>query len=479
MKIKVGDRKLGIGGIILRVLIPIFIIIAFIIFSSILKGMKKEPEIKKRKSPILAVLATPAVSDTVQLTVTVQGETRPRTEIDLVPEVAGKIVYVSPKFLTGGLFNKGDVLYRIDPADYKVAIIKSNAAIARAQQVLIREQAEGDIALQDWQDLGQGQASDLTLRKPQLLEAQANLQSAQADLENARLRLARTDVKAPFDGRVREKLADLGQYINPGSKLGRIFSTDVAEIRLALSDADLSRLNLPIAFVAKSRASAPKVHFSTIIGGKLREWDGHIMRTASTYDTQTRSLFAIAEVVDPYGKGAATGGYPLAPGLFVDAQIAGKTMENIIVIPRDGLRPENKIYVVNKDGIAESRNAGVLDVNPNRAVIASGLSVGELVILSPLEKSQISLRFKALDVNDPSKVLVEPKVEKKEDDKKEVLTGKELRTQQANEKQKLKKKHKMELIKAKKQMAEAKKGKSKKGKSKKSNSKEASTAGAK
>ena len=310
MKFNIGKRRLGFGGIFLRILIPIAIIMVFMIFTSILKGMKKAPEIKKRTNPVLAVLSTPAVSDTVQLTVTVQGETRPRTEIDLVPEVAGKIVYVSPKFLTGGLFKRGDVLYRIEDSDYKVSIIKANAAIARAQQVLIREQAEGDIALQDWQDLGQGQASDLTLRKPQLLEAQASLGSAQADLENAQLRLQRTEVKAPFDGRVREKQADLGQYINPGSKLGRIFSTDIAEVRLALSDADLSRLNIPIAYVATSKAGAPKVRLSTIIGGKLREWDGHIMRTASTYDTQTRSLFAIAEVVDPYGKGAAAGGFP-------------------------------------------------------------------------------------------------------------------------------------------------------------------------
>ena len=141
------------------------------------------------------------------------------------------------------------------------------------------------------------------------------------------------------------------------------------------------------------------------------------MRTDSTYDTKTRSLFAIAEVANPYESGAAEGGYPLTPGMFVDVKIKGKIFQSVIVIPRDGLRPEDIVYVVNDEGIAEVRNVTVIDKNPKRAVLASGLEVGEYVILSPLEKSQISLKFKALDVNDPSIVLVEPKEETKGSEK--------------------------------------------------------------
>ena len=423
------------------VAIPLLILLFFVLMTMALSALKKKPEVKKRKRPVLAVMATEAVSDTVQLAVTVQGEARPRTEIDLVPEVAGKIIYVSPKFLSGGLFAKGDTLYRIEDADYKVAIVRAEAGVARAQQVLIREKKEGEIAKQDWDDLGEGRtASDLTLRKPQLLEAQANLMSAQADLDNAKLRQARTAVKAPFNGRVREKFADLGQYVNPGARLGRIFSTDVAEVRLALSDADLARLDLPIAYVAKSRATAPDVLLSAIIGGQLREWPGKIMRTDSTFDTSTRSLYAIAEVRDPYGKGAAKGGYPLAPGLFVDAQITGKVYQSVIVIPRDGLRPESKVYIVNEEGVAESRDAVVIDANPKRAVLLSGIEVGELVILSPLEKSQISGKFRALDVNDPSIILIEPKIEdEEEEDEDEAGEDSEEKTKKLSKKERRKK----------------------------------------
>lgn len=414
----IGVNEQPTGSLLRKILVistPIFIIFLAIVLAVVLTKMRKKPEVVKRDTPTLAIMASEAVADNVQLTVNVQGETRPRTEIDLVPEVAGKITYVSSKFLGGGLFAKGDTLYRIDQSDYQVAVVRAEAAVARAQQVLVREKAESEIASKDWEDLGTGPASDLTLRKPQMLEAMAGLQSAQADLDNAKIRLGRTAVRAPFNGRVREKFADLGQYVNPGSRLGRIFATDITEVRLALSDADLTRLDIPVAYVAKSRESAPDVLISGVIGGQLREWPAKIMRTDSTFDTQTRSLFAIAEVVDPYGKGVAEGGYPLAPGMYVDAAISGKSLENVIIIPRDGLRPENKVYVVNMDGVAESRSPVVLDANPQRAVLAGGIEPGELIILSPLEKSQINLKFKVLDFNDPSKVLVEPKVEKKED----------------------------------------------------------------
>ena len=326
----------GLWSKILKVIIPLLILAIFGGLVMVMQSLSKKPETKKRQRPVFAVLATKAVSDNIRLSVTAQGETRPRTQIDLVPEVAGKIVYVSPKFLSGGSFNKGDVLYRIDPSDYNVGVVRAEASVARAQQVLTREEAEGAIAAQDWEDLGEGrEASALTLRRPQLLEARAGLQSAQADLQNAQLRLARTEVRAPFKGRVREKTAGLGQYVNPGSRLGQIFSADIAEVRIALSDADLAKLDLPVAYFASSYKDAPEVDITATIGGELRTWQGHIMRTDSAYDTKTRSLFAIAEVRDPYGKGAAEGNYPLTPGMFVDVKIEGKSFQSVVVIPRD------------------------------------------------------------------------------------------------------------------------------------------------
>jgi len=215
-------------------------------------------------------------------------------------------------------------------------------------------------------------------------------------------------VRAPFTGRVKTKASDLGQFVSPGRTLGRIFSTDIVEVRLPLTDDDLSKMDLPLAYVAKDRASAPNVSFSTVIAGQRRSWNGKIMRTDSTFDTQTRALFAIAEVFDPYGEGASENGFPLAPGLFVDAEIDGKTYEDIIVLPRDGLRPEDEVYVVNDQGKVDIRKPVVLDTDSERALLISGVKAGELIVLSPMEKSRVSMTLKVLDANDPKTVLVDP-----------------------------------------------------------------------
>ena len=370
---------------------------------------KKPPEAKKRRNPTLAVTAERAFSDSVVLDVLVQGQTRPRTEVDVSPQVGGKVIYVSPQFVAGGQFKKGDVLLKLEEADFNVAVLRAEAGVARAEPLVIREMAEGEIARQDWADLGRGgEPSPLTLREPQLAEAKANLLSAQADLDNAKLQLSRTIIRAPFNGRIRERFADIGQFVSPGTRLARVFSTEAVEVPLSLNDADLARVDIPVSMAISDTSKQTDVLLSAVIAGKRQEWNGKVVRTDGTFDPQTRTLSAIVEVKDPYGKGASADGTPLPPGLFVDADIVGRTLENSIVIPRDGLRPDDKVYIVNDKGEAQSRDVVVLDTNSERAVLKSGIEAGEYVIISPLEKSQLSLSFKVLDSNDPTKVIIEP-----------------------------------------------------------------------
>lgn len=410
MAIRLSKPKVrrGISRRIQSILLPILVLLLFPMAAIAIINATAEPEEQRRPFTPLAVMADYATQRDVRLTVRTQGEARPQTEIDLVPQVGGKIVYVSPNFIEGGIFRKGETLVRIDPSDYNVAVIRAEAGVAQAQQVLTREIAEGEIARTDYEDLGRGEPSQLALRLPQRQQAEAALMAAQADLDNAKLQLTRTSVTAPFAGRVRSKSSDIGQFVTPGSRLGRVFSTDIVEVRLPFTDADMAKIDLSIAYVAEDRASAPLAKLSTTIGGVRQEWEGRIMRTDATYDTQSRALFAIAEVFDPYGTGASVNGVPIAPGLFVDAEIDGKLLENAIVIPRDGLRVEDEIYTVDDKGKASIRKVVVLDASPQRAVLASGVKPGELVVLSPMERSRVSIPLKVLDVNNPDTVLVEP-----------------------------------------------------------------------
>lgn len=394
---------------ILTALITAAIVLGFTYAMIIIVRLNDVPEERTRGFNTFAVQVDIAKRQDVQLYVDTQGEARPQIEIDLVPEVGGKIIYVSPNFIDGGIFKKGEVLIRIEDADYNANVIRAQSAVAQAEQVLVREQAEADIARQDFAELGTGTPSALALREPQRQEAEASLSAAKAQLDTARLQFERTAVRAPFAGRVRSKDADIGQYVNPGARLGRVFSANITEVRLALSNDDLSKLDLPVAFVASSREDAPDVVLSAQVGGEVRTWNGKIMRTDSTFDTQTRGLFAIVEVFDPYNTGATEDGVPLAPGLFVNATITGKVLENVVTFKRDGLRPSDEVYLVDETGKGSIRSVEVIDTNEQIAILASGVEAGELVVLSPMERSRISIPLQALDANDPSITLVMPK----------------------------------------------------------------------
>ncbi len=395
-------------GQILLILVPLLIVLGFFFATQLMVKAFDKPKEKERSFNTLAVRGDYAKRGDVVLEVNTQGEARPRTEIDLVPEVGGKVIYVSPNFIEGGLIRKGETLFRIDDRDYKVAVIRAESGVAQAEQALAREIAEGELARRDFEELGRGEPTALALRQPQRQQAEAGLQAAKAELEAANLQLTRTSVKAPFTGRVRAKNSDLGQFVNPGFRLGRVFSTDIFEVRLPLNDSDLAKLELPIAFVAKDRKSAPLVKLSAQVAGKTQNWEARIMRTDSAFDTQTRSLAAIAEVFDPYGSGLSDNGMPLAPGLFISANIKGITYKDAIILPRDGLRPDDKVYLSTEDGKGTIRDVVVIDSNEERAALASGVEEGELVILSPMEKSRVNMRLKVIDVNDPDNVLREP-----------------------------------------------------------------------
>ena len=416
----------GFWGWLLVVGIPILIIIGFIVTTQIVIAANKKPEERKRRNTTFAVLADYAQTEDVQLKVSAQGEARPQIEIDLVPQVGGQIIKVSPNFIQGGIFRKGEVMVEIEAADFEISVIQAEAEVAQAEQDLIREIAEGDIARRDFEELGRSNPSALALRQPQRAQAEASVKAAKGRLQTAQLQLNRTKVRAPFNGRVRSKSSDVGQFVSPGLSLGEIFSSEMVEVRLPLTDNDLYKVDLPLAYSAKNRASAPKVELSAVIAGKRRYWTGHIMRTDSVIDVQTRGISAVAEIYDPFGKGKSEDGFPLAPGLFVDAKIDGQLFEGAITIPRDGLRPQDQVYLVDNKGKMEIRNVDVIDTNSERAVIGAGIQDGDLVVISPVEASWTALTLKVSDANDPSRVLVDPpkpKEPKKEETKEEEKSG--------------------------------------------------------
>lgn len=372
--------------IALSIGLPVVIFVVIAIGGSIALGlMKPTPEPAEEAPRGIAVFTEEIVRTDLHLTVTSQGEVRPRREIAISPQISGRISYVSPAFIDGGFVRRGEVLIRIDDADYRLARVRAESQVASAQQALIREQAEAELARQDWEELGTGAASPLALREPQLAQAQASLEAARSQLRDAELALERTVVRAPFEGRIRSKDVDVGQFVSTGSSLGRMFGTDFAEVALPLTDTELGRLGLSFAFEESAEQPGPAVVFSTTVAGERREWYGRVTRTAAAVDPQTRLISAIATVEDPFGEGAADG-IPLAPGLFVSAEVSGETIEGLLEAPRAALRGRNQIFVADADELVmRIHEVNVVYTDRDHVYVDAGVEPGDLAILSPLQ----------------------------------------------------------------------------------------------
>jgi len=364
------------------------VLVGGILFIMLLGSLRPEIE---RQEPELApptVFYQIAKPQAVTLDAATQGEVRPRTDINLTAQVAGRVVDVSPAFVDGGAFEKGDLLVRIEPQDYSLAVTGARARVAQAKEILTREEAEAELAQQDFQELGgNSEASDLTLRKPQLAQARASFDAAFADLLAAKLNLERTEIKAPFKGRVRQRLAGPGQFLTPGAQLGRIYATDIVEIRLPLTDADLAKLGLPIAFIESPDNPGPPVKLAATLAGEFHEWTGRIARTDGAIDPATRQISAIAVVDDPYGDGADDG-TPLAVGLYVEARIEGRPFNNAFVLPRAALHGRDIVYVVNDENVLEERKIIVASSEAKTFTAVNGIVAGDRIVTSPLRGSK-------------------------------------------------------------------------------------------
>ncbi|MBK8544299.1 MAG: efflux RND transporter periplasmic adaptor subunit [Caulobacteraceae bacterium] len=239
------------------------------------------PKAKEKGEPPHAPAVQFAVAHARPTTVSinVQGEARPRVEATLAAQVAGRLVWASPKFAEGGSFTEGEVMARIDAADYQLAVVRARAQVAQAQEGLTREEAEGELARQDWQALGRGDPPPLAVREPQMAQARAQLASAEASLRSAELDLNRASIRAPFTGRIRERRANVGDYVGPGSPVAVMFSTDTMEIRVPLTDADLASMRLPVGFSATTANQGPAAHVTSVTGGRIQAWEGRLVRT--------------------------------------------------------------------------------------------------------------------------------------------------------------------------------------------------------
>ena len=360
--------------------IAAMILVAVLVVAGMM-STREEVVRQKMTLPAPKVIVMPAEVGPTRVRITGEGTVSPLREIDIVPQVGGRVVYMSPAMVDGGMFSEGEVLLRIDPVDYQLAVKAAQARVKdfESKQMLTEEEAEA--AREEWKIQSDDDGTSpppLVAKEPQLAAAKAALAGAMADLDKAKLYLKRTEIKAPFDGRISSKSVDLGQFVGIGQRLGAMFSVEAAEISVPLEDVDLQWINVP-GFTAEDEVTSEALVIATLAGQEV-ERPATLMRTEGRIDARTRMVNVIVRVDRPYDERP-----PLAIGLFVRVEIEGVELPDAIWLPRSAIHDGDTVYIVDGEGMIRFRKVDIARYDHDEVLIRSGIADGELIVTSPMK----------------------------------------------------------------------------------------------
>ena len=384
----------------MKIVLPIGILCASLALAVLVFASRDE--IVERPQEVMAPLVRTVLVEPVEhrFAVHAQGTVVPRRESDLVPQVSGEVVWVSPDLVAGGFFEARQPLVRIDRADYEVSLESARAQVARAESEYARASKERDrqrrLAMRSVaseQNIDDAENA-FRVAEASLREGLARLQQAERDLE-------RTQLRASYAGRVRKEQIDVGQFVSRGVAVAKLYAVDYAEVRLPLPDRELAYLDLALArrpgaeaavdrdHHANARGSGPRVELSAEFAGRRHRWQGTVVRTEGELDPKSRMIQVVARVEDPYGVASEGAKPPLAVGLFVEAEIEGTTASDVFVLPRSALQSGrggegDRVLVIDDDSRLRFRSVDVLRTERDQVIVGGGLQPGERVCISSL-----------------------------------------------------------------------------------------------
>ena len=361
-----------------------------------------KPDTPKAPQPEAAIAVKTIIANQAQLEMRVesQGVVVPRTRTSLISEVSGAVLELSDAFVVGGTFETGDMLLKVDPTDYEVALQRAQARLISARAQMELEKARSSQAETEWEITGRpkSEAPPLLLRQPYLLEAEANLLQAKEELRQAKIKLQKTVIRAPYAGMVSKKLADVGQFIGTGTAIGETFAIDFVEVRLPLTERDLTMMD---GLSAAGKLAEKTVVLSGTVDGQAATWTAEVARSEGVVDELNRSQYIVARVADPYGLAATTASarVPLRVGTFVKASIEGKVLNNVFKIPRGSLLEGARVGLVDSNSLLRIILVEVASADDNSYYISAGLKNGDQVVASalgtPIEGLKLRVRNNA------------------------------------------------------------------------------------
>jgi len=380
---------------VLRIALPVIIVLLGVALMAAFLAKRKEPRKEIAEDPGTLVQVFSVHRHDWQVTVSATGTVQAAQEISVIPQVSGEVLYVSPSMVAGGFFRKDDVLLKIDDTDYKLALEQAKAAEAKAELDLATMESWARVARDEWERIRQDDEDSpnpLVVYEPQLKNAQAELASAKSAIRQAELNLARTEIRAPFNCRVRSEKIDLGQYVRAGDSIAVIAGTDSAEVIVPLPFEELQWLSVPSSG-SQQKGSLALVQMD--INGTARTWQGKIVRSTGEADAKSRMVKIVIEVQDPYGR---AGNLPdrkaLLSGTFVDVSLKGKTLHDVFTIPRTALHNNSTVWILDEKSLLRTRTVQIIRYERENVLVQDGLHDGDQIILTNLSGAADGMKLR-------------------------------------------------------------------------------------
>ncbi len=368
---------------------PLFILLGSFAISYLLwlLGQVQPDPVEEAPAPdVIVEILTPK---DYQIQISSNGTTTPLTQTVLTAEVGGEVIYRSKKFSEGSSVIEGEILAKIDDTDLQLQYKNALLQLANAEVQYSLQLAEAEVAKEAWEKIGDGVASDLTLKKPQLKQAEALLEVAKAQVSSAKNKLNKTEIVAPYAGRIQSVNIDLGTTIIPGQPVGAMYTSSEIEITLAVKDNDLQFLSIPMDGRKLNPSEQASVVIESFYKGKTQSWEGKLERVDGVIDPITRMINLIAVFKNDF---IETDKPNLPIGLFVEAKIDGITLKNIFEIPINSISKDNEVYIVDKDNQLELRKLTVLKKYSEFVIIKDGLKAGERIVTSKLSTASSGIK---------------------------------------------------------------------------------------
>jgi RND family efflux transporter MFP subunit len=369
-----------------RALLPFLVIVIALVLTFVLVKSRKVP--KPHEAPHLGPLVEVAelVKTSRRIVVSGTGTVQSRYEVGITPQVKGRVSEISPRMVAGGVFHKGELLFAIEDVDYQLAISLAHSALAQAEFELMRNENLAELARKEWHALNPGKSVEpnpLVVYEPQLKSARAQRDAAQANVKQAELNLQRTRVVAPFNGYIRSEQLEISQFLNAGSPVAVIAGTDQTEIVVPLPLDELAWLQVPRNGTSQE-GSLAKVELQS--GGQVSRWHGVITRALGEIDPRNRMARVVVTVAEPFPGDTKNINLlnNLLPGMFVDVQLQGTEIADVIAVPRAAMHDNNSVWIVDNENKLHIRSVEIVRRERDEILVRSGLNAGEMIVLTNL-----------------------------------------------------------------------------------------------